>query len=265
MSLNRYSRRDFLIAGLRPLSLLLAASQCDAADADLIKDLLREAEVVEGMRRAREEDIKAVEALYSTKLHRVLLGDLEYQFPINYITPRGRDEPNTFVATNYGFGFYLFLPDFGGYTKQNWRDQFDLQLITVSRVRRFNPGKTKNDAIERSSRHGDPWESYQVLKQFYRDTPSFKSYGLEGYKSRGQNSRVLWTGQRSDGDFVFLLTSLAPGVAPKPGITNPQCVVRYLNRKDGLYIDYRYSQDHLEKWRDVDDGIWAKLNSWRVR
>ena len=78
----------------------------------------------ERMRRATEGEAERVNRLYSVKPVRVVVGSKQWTIPANYFGPKGAERPDTFVADKY-FGFVLFLPDYGGYTRENWRDPFD--------------------------------------------------------------------------------------------------------------------------------------------
>src|SRR5439155_110639 len=82
-------------------------------------------------RRALEQETRAVDLQYSTKPIRVILGVREYMIPANYFGSKGRDTRDVFDAGKTGYGFRLFLPDYGGYTNENWRDKFDRRLIEI--------------------------------------------------------------------------------------------------------------------------------------
>ncbi len=114
--------------------------------------------------------------------------------------------------------------------------------------------------------YGDPSARFENLRRRFEPSPSLQRYGLEGYRRLGKNnSGVLWTGARSNGEFFFIQASLAPEELPRPGITFPLCQSRYFSEKEDLFIAYRYPQDHIAKWREIDDAIWEKLREWRVK
>jgi hypothetical protein len=229
---------------------------------------LDKAAIEERMKKAFEEDAAEVERLYSTKPMHVALGPREYVVPANYFGPKEKERPDRFVADNY-FGFAMFLPDYGGYTKDNWRDPFDRRLITVLSVKIVDRDRMVVDSSGVWQRtnpadYGEPIAVFEKLRRSLEPQPVFHNYGLEGYRPKNSNVDVVWVGKRSNGEFFFFRSHMGPGDPPQVGIINPLCVVRYYSEKEDLQISYRYSNDHLARWRDIDDAVWAKLHSWQA-
>jgi len=263
-------RRRLLGGLLGWVSILFASSTRETLAQPIIKDLLDQAETQDRIRRAKDEDAKRVAELYSTKPKRIVLGHREYLVPANFFGPRERDEPDVFVAKDGGFGFFLFLPDFSGYTRDNWRDYFDPRLIRIVQVKEVDkhailrpPDGTTRPAPP--SAHGDPKALFEIRKRGYESEPSLAMYGLRGYKRRPPNPGALWAGNRTNGEFFFIQASPAPGEPTRPGLTYPACDVRYYSEKEDLFIFYRYPQQNIENWREIDDAVWAKLHGWRVK
>ncbi|HMH16858.1 MAG TPA: hypothetical protein VK572_01810 [Burkholderiales bacterium] len=191
----------------------------------------------EKMRRAVELDTQAVEQLYSTKQVRVILGAREYVIPANHFGPKEKDGLDTFDAGKVGyFGFFLFLPDYSGYTKKNWRDKFDPRLVKVLQIKMVDKNETVFNSELGYQRvnpagYGEPKAQFQNARRGLEDKPSLRAHGLEGYRPKYGTSDVTWTGTRSNGEFFFFTSHLAPGEAPKPG-TYPFCDVRYYSEKE---------------------------------
>ena len=223
------------------------------------------------MKTTDEEEAKKVDVLYSTKPKREILGEREYRIPANYFGPKERDEPDTFVAQENGFGFFLFLPDYGGYTKENWRDRFDRRLIKVLQVKTVDKNEiiSLTDGTRRRIRpesYGEPSAGFRIQKSLLEEKPSIKKYGIEGYRYKGRGTdEIVWTGIRSNGEFFFFHSTDAPEEPSKPGIRYPHCQTQYYSEKNDLFIAYRYALEHIAKWQKIDDAIWAKLGSWRVK
>jgi hypothetical protein len=248
---------------------LLAAGACLVGDlATPWTAAFGQAESIqERMARAMEEDTEQVNRLYSIKPVRVILGSREWVIPANYFGPKGEGSPDTFMADKY-FGFVLFLPDYGGYTKENWSDPFDrrqISILNISSVDKtqvvvFSDG---HHEIVSPANYGEPTAQFQNWRRMLEDKPLLDVYGLEGYRPKYGKADVTWTGTRSNGEFFFFRSHLAPGESTQKG-TNPLCDVRYYSEKEDLFIAYMYSNDHLAQWREIDDAIWSKLHEWRV-
>jgi len=221
-------------------------------------------------RRALEQETRAVDLQYSTKPIRVILGEREYTIPANYFGAKGRDTRDVFDAGKTGYGFRLFLPDYGGYTNENWRDKFDRRLIEIVQLKLVDKNEIVHFSNGRSKRvnpagYGEPRAQFQNARRGLEDKPSFHAYGLEGYRPKYSRVDVTWAGTRSNGEFFFFRCNLAPGDRVQMDIREPYCDVRYYSEKEDLFIAYRYSNDHVAKWREIDDAIWAKIHSWRMK
>jgi hypothetical protein len=229
----------------------------------------QEARDREMMRLAEEQDAKEVERLYSTRPIRFTFARHTYVVPANYFGPKDyRDEGSN--TDSKGFGFYLFLPDYGGYTKHNWRDPFDrrkISVVSIEAVEKIAIG-TFTDGTRRplSPDRFDPRVRFKNTRSLYEDV-GVEHYGLIAYprKGGGATPGAIWTGTRSNGEFFYFQSSLAPGQPKQAGWPpNPLCDVRYYSEKEDLSIVYSYSQDHIAKWQEIDDAIWSKIRGWRV-
>ena len=203
------------------------------------------------MAAAKELDAKEVEALYSTKPIRARLGSMDLAIPVNYFTPKGAREKEILDGRG-GFGFKLFMPNFIGYTKHNWKDRFDPNLVQVLEVSSGNSHRTAEALFESRKASLEP-------------SPSFQAHELKGYRRKLPELRGLhWTGTTSHGEFFVLESTLAPGEKQPYPDHNPLCSTQYFSQKYGLFIAYMYSQRHISQWRQIDDGIWRLLHSWRI-
>src|SRR5258706_1322787 len=173
----------------------------------------------------QEQEGKEIDRLYSTKPIRVLLGKREYRIPANYFGPKQLEEPDTFRAERY-FGYFLFFPDYEGYTKENWRDPFDTRRIQVTDVSLVDkdaviPISGGGSQKIQPAGYGDPVAQFRNRQRGLEEMPSFKLYGLEGYRGKGTGAHgtrtVTWTGTRSNGEFFFFESSIAPREAREHG------------------------------------------------
>jgi len=239
-----------------------------SGDADDASETERRATDREMMQRAQEQDAREVEEFYSTRPIGFRLGKHEYEIPHNYFSAKDYGGPQTSKVVEH-FGFFLFLPDYGGYTKENWRDYFDRRRIYVVEVRTIEK-IAMGTFTDGSRRPLDP-NRFDPRVRFERTKSSLEAasthlHGLTVYRYRGGNRPgAVWTGNRSNGEFFWFRTSLAPGEFKRHGYPEyPSCDVRYYSEKEDLSIVYRYSQDHIAKWREIDDAIWHKIHQWRI-
>jgi hypothetical protein len=218
--------------------------------------------------RADEGD-RQVERLYSTRPVRFTLGRHNYVIPANYFGPK-YFEDRPMKAKVEGFGFFLFRPDYGGYTKENWRDQFDRRKITIVRLEGIekNVMGVYSDGSRRPlpTDRFDPRVRFGHMKSALQDA-SFDLHDLTVYRFKNDENLpgAVWAGHRPNGEFFWFRSSLAPGQPKRNGFPpNPLCDVRYYSAKEDLSIVYRYSQDHVAEWREIDSAIWAKVHQWRA-
>jgi hypothetical protein len=223
----------------------------------------------EPARWAEEQEAREVERLFSDKPIRIRVGGRQWLIPANYFDPKGRDKPDT-LDLDY-FGFHLFLPDFRGFDRQNWRQSpfepreihvFDVSLVDKTRMIPLSDGGRK---LITPAQYGDPNARFANARPSLEAQPSLSVYGLFGYRDLNPDSPILWTGNRSDGEFFLLSTTLAPGEKVSPGRIYPLCQAEYYSEKEDLHIAYLYSQQNFSKWREIDDAIWRKLHGWRVK
>jgi hypothetical protein len=164
----------------------------------------------------------------------------------------------------------LFLPDYGGFTKSNWqKGWFDMNRIDVLDLKPVDKdarGITSNGTVVPigPAAYGDPEPRFESIRMLFEAQPSLNAFGLAGYRRRGGDSGVFWTGTRSSGEFLYFESSFAPGGPAPEGLVHPLCTVGYYSKREDLFIKYIYSQEHIASWREIDDAIWKKIHSWRV-
>ena len=212
-----------------------------------------QAEYDDLMRRAREGERAIVEDLYSTKPVRVRLGDREFNVPVNYITPKGRNERESLEAEQ-GIAIVLFLPDFGGFTKSNWeKGWFDKRRIDVLK-------------LSATYSHRTPRTIFGIEQRSLEANPFVAMHGLTGFRWKSKDMKgAVWTGTDRAGDFFMFETSDIPGEPLPFADTYPLCKVRYYRSSERLFVAYQYSMDQFAKWAEIDQGIWNKLNTWKSK
>lgn len=222
------------------------------------------------MRRAKEDDARQVERLYSAKPVRVRVGKREYVLPRNFLGPKGLNESD-FLDYRY-LPFTLFLPDYEGFTKSNWQEgPFHEQRIDIIQLKPVDktalvPIAGGGKRIVQPAGYGEPRARFKNLRALLEERPSLHLFGLDGYrrKNHPRVRTVTWTGARANGEFFFFDSTFAPGEDPPPSARYPSCQAQYYSELEDQYIVYRYKQVHLERWKEIDTAIWRKINGWLV-
>jgi hypothetical protein len=188
---------------------------------------------------------RLVQENYSTQPVQVLLGGREYWIPMNYMTPFG-NKP-TKMTPKFG-EFFAFLPDFIGYTKDNYRDPMNKNKISVAFGDQFG------FPPERKFKNGQ--QRGGISKQ-----ASGSEYGLNVY-ARNVPNKFVMVGTRRSGEFFMLECS---EYSPERGVVRPSCSAQYPNAELGVGLFYNFHRDHLEKWREIDERINSLILSWQKK
>jgi hypothetical protein len=225
----------------RVLACLLAGAACVAHAST---DEVEKAKPMSTNRGAQTSE-EAFRRGYSTAPVSVALEGHEYAIPMNYLTAFG-DQPAK--STPRYVTMAVFLPDFAGFREDNYRDPFDKRKITVSWGGAFG-GSPPGEQLASLQQLG-------VAKQ-----PHEQRHGLAVY--RGQVAHESWfLGERADGESLLLRCRAE---APAQGVVNALCEARYPNARNGYGLSYRFSAEHLPKWREIDEQINRLIMSWRIR
>jgi hypothetical protein len=156
-------------------------------------------------------------------------------------------------------GFDFFLPDFGGYTPDNYRQPFHQDRVEVVSLQAVEPrtdGRppTYSDVDGAISRLTgielvpDQFEDVHGLRCFAGPVPA--------------NSRRTCVGERLQGERM-LLQILVPPYAP--GITNPIMQTTYHTKLyGGLQVTWRAHMKHFARWLEIEQQIWKFVDAWNV-
>jgi len=156
--------------------------------------------------------------------------------------------------------FDFFLPDFSGYTLQNYRNDFDANKVEVVYLHAGDPHEADPDA---------PGEyPPNMLKRSLRDLlnpDDYKDmYGLRCYQGRVLTDRLTCYGRRdaAAGEDILLYVPLAQDAAPN---AFPMLKANYFSRRyGGVRIAWRTHVRNLPRWHDIDAQIWKFIDTWNV-
>lgn len=156
--------------------------------------------------------------------------------------------------------FDFFLPDFGGYTPDNYRNDSDPNKVEVVYVHAGNPHEADPDAPGEYP----PNMLKRALKQLLDAQQPRDQYGLRCYPGRVFVNRITCFGRRgTEPGEDIMLTALVP---PYPAeVTFPMFQARYFSRRyGGVRIEWRAHVSQLAHWREIDAGIWKLIDACRV-
>jgi len=155
-------------------------------------------------------------------------------------------------------GFDFFLPDFSGYTLQNYRSDTDPDKVEVVYLHAADPHE------------GEPGASGlyppNMLKRALAETLNRQGYkdqyGLRCYHSREPSSRLTCYGRRAAAGEDIMLTTVEPPYAPDQF---PQVQARYFSKQyGGVRIFWRTHVRNLPRWQEIDAQIWKFIGSWQA-
>ena len=157
--------------------------------------------------------------------------------------------------------FDFFLPDFSGYTLQNYRNDLDENKVEVIYLHAGDsreaepdaPGEYPPNMLKRSlQEHLNPKD--------YRDM-----YGLRCYTSRVLTDRLTCYGRRdaAAGEDILLYVPQTTSAAAANAF--PTLKANYFSRKyGGVRIAWRTHVRNLPRWHDIDAQVWRFIEAWKV-
>jgi hypothetical protein len=174
---------------------------------------------------------------------------------------KGPHSPFTGVSGRTEVRFDFFLPDFGGYTLQNYRHDFDENKVEVIYLHAGDSHEADPDA---------PGEyPPNMLKRLLRDNlkpNDYKDmYGLRCYQSRVLTDRLTCYGRRDPASREDIL--LYVQLPPPAGSPNafPTVKVNYFSRRyGGVRLAWRTHARNLPRWHEIDEQIWKFIDAWNV-
>ncbi len=156
--------------------------------------------------------------------------------------------------------FDFFLPNFSGYTLQNYRNESDPNKVEVVYLHEGNPHEAEPDAPGEYP----PNMLKRALGELLNPDDHRELYGLKCYAERARPDHFACYGQRDAArhEDIMLFTQLAPYPAE---VTFPQLQARYFSRRyGGVRIAWRTHAGNLPRWREIDTHIWQFIEAWNV-
>ena len=156
--------------------------------------------------------------------------------------------------------FDFFLPDFTGYTLENYRNESDENRVEVIYLHAGDaheadpdaPGEYPPNMLKRS------------LKDLLNPNDYQDMYGLRCYQGRARSERITCYGRRDAASKEDIMLNAA--VPPySEGVTLPLMQARYFStRYGGVRIAWRTHVRNFSRWREIDAQIWKFIDAWNV-
>lgn len=156
--------------------------------------------------------------------------------------------------------FDFFLPDFSGYTRQRFEENFDTNEVQVAYLVASNPQPSDGGVPN----NYPPNVLANVLRDLADPNDFQDMYGLRCYKGRILKSRAFCYGKRGeqDGEGILLDVMIPPF---GPGLVNPQMHARYFaKRYGGVELAWRTNTKNLPRWHEIDAQIWKFIDTWNI-
>jgi len=173
---------------------------------------------------------------------------------------RAPHSPFRGVAGRTEARFDFFLPDFSGYTLQNYRNDYDPNKVEVVYLHAGDPHEAEP---------GAPGEyPPNMLKRLLQDFLNPKDYkemdGLRCYAARVASDRLTCYGTRAveTHEDILLYVPVTPDGSQN---TYPTIKANYFStRYGGVRLAWRTHVRNLPRWHDIDAQIWKFIEAWSV-
>ena len=157
-------------------------------------------------------------------------------------------------------GFSFFLPDFSGYTPNNYKITFDPDRVDIDSLESSDPRQAELDAPGAYP----PNMLKRVLEAGVKGEPQ-EMYGLTCYRSNGDFQNILTCYAPTDesiGEYIMLRVD----VPPFDSYTRFPLVhaMYFTKRYGGLQIIWNTHSKNFPRWRDIDAQIWKFIDSWNI-
>lgn len=156
--------------------------------------------------------------------------------------------------------FDFFLPDFTGYTLQNYRNESDENKVEVIYLHAGDMHEAEPDAPGEYP----PNMLRRALKELV-DPKDYKDlYGLRCYKGRALTDRLACYGRRDEktGEDILIYVPIPPYA---PDVTFPMMQARYFSKRyGGVRVAWRTHVKNLPRWHEIDAQVWKFIDAWKV-
>jgi hypothetical protein len=155
-------------------------------------------------------------------------------------------------------GFEFFMPDFSGYTPQNYKDDFDEDRVQVVSI---EPVEPRTDGLPPA--YSDIDGAIRRLAGVAFIPSKFDEMnGLRCFASPRNDERRICAGKRTDEESLLLDIVLPPYPA---GVSFPLMRTTYYTKSyGGLKVTWWAHMKHFPRWLEIDRQIWRFIGEWNI-
>jgi hypothetical protein len=156
-------------------------------------------------------------------------------------------------------GFDFFMPDFGGYTPDNYRQPFHEDRVRVEYVSKAEPPADGGPPL-----YEDIDGAISRLSGVFLVPDKFTDeHGLRCFASPAPaNPQRTCVGERRLGERM-LLTTVVPPYELKT--TNPRMRTRYYTKLyGGMEVEWSAHMKWLPQWLEIEQQVWKFVDAWNV-
>lgn len=161
-------------------------------------------------------------------------------------------------------GFHFFMPDFSGFTPDNYESEFHEDRVDVIWVKPVGMGQEQPGATG-----SYPPNMYQRMTTGTAKLDPDKyeeKYGLRCFSPRPHDLDMRTCYGLRDattGEYILLRISVPPY---EDWIKYPNMQAEYFSPQyGGVEILWRANMKHFARWQDIDSQIWKFIEAWNIR
>jgi hypothetical protein len=163
-------------------------------------------------------------------------------------------------------GFEFFMPDFGGYTPDNYTDEFHKDRVEVIDFSIVGMGAEQLDAPGAYPPNMFARLTAKPYPSFYPEQYQ-EMYGLRCYdqipRLKDSDDQYCY-GLRDAKTNEYILLDITPSPHSEY-IVHPLMQATYFTpRYGGIEITWRAPMKHFPRWHDIDQQIWRFIEAWSI-
>lgn len=156
-------------------------------------------------------------------------------------------------------GWVFFMPDFSGYTPDNYETEFHEDMVEVVQVAYQGMGAEQPGAPGAYPPNG--FKNLTRQPQVIDPDKYIEAYGLRCYPAPTDIAFQTCFGM-SGGEFISLRRMPPPY---ESWVKYPLLQARYFTPKyGGMEIVWRAHMKHFSKWAEIDQQIWKFIDDWNI-